>query len=167
MKNSYLKICLTITALLGGTSGVFAHHLPACPSSGYKHNCFGTYIFIDGSKYVGEFKDGKFNGKGTATYISGNKYVGEWKDGKRHGQGISYIWDGQIWEGIWKDDRFQYAQKTPYSNQPSILHPYQRSVLHTAFNKLSKNQRKQLQLNLKDLGFYKSSIDGLYGKGME
>ena len=34
-----------------------------------------------------------------------------------------------------------------------------------AFNKLSKEQRKQLQSNLKDLGFYKSSIDGLYGKG--
>ena len=39
------------------------------------------------------------------------------------------------------------------------------SVLRTAFIKLSKENRKQLQTNLKDLGFYKSSIDGLYGKG--
>ena len=39
------------------------------------------------------------------------------------------------------------------------------SQLKTAFKKLSKENRKQLQSNLKDLGFYKSSIDGLYGKG--
>ena len=37
--------------------------------------------------------------------------------------------------------------------------------MHTAFKKLSKNQRKQIQSNLKSLGFYTSSIDGLYGKG--
>jgi len=60
-------------------------------------------------------------------------------------------------EGIWKDDEFQYAQKTPYSRKPSVL--------RTAFKKLSKENRRQLQSNLKDLGFYKSSIDGLYGKG--
>ena len=37
--------------------------------------------------------------------------------------------------------------------------------LKSAFVKLSKENRKKLQFNLKDLGFYKSSIDGLYGKG--
>ena len=39
------------------------------------------------------------------------------------------------------------------------------SPLRSVFIKLSKNERKQLQSNLKDLGFYKLSIDGLYGKG--
>jgi hypothetical protein len=39
------------------------------------------------------------------------------------------------------------------------------SPIRTAFIKLSKENRKQLQSNLKDLGFYKSSIDGLYGRG--
>ena len=32
------------------------------------------------------------------------------------------------------------------------------------FDKLDKNQRKLIQRNLKELDFYKSSIDGLYGK---
>ena len=27
------------------------------------------------------------NGQGTRTYPNGSKYVGEWKDGERHGQG--------------------------------------------------------------------------------
>ena len=37
--------------------------------------------------------------------------------------------------------------------------------LRNMFNKLSLDQRKQLQSNLKDLGFYNSSIDSLYGSG--
>ena len=43
--------------------------------------------------------------------------------------------------------------------------PFTKSMLQTAFKKLSKDQRIQVQSNLKDSGFYKSSIDGLYGAG--
>jgi len=39
------------------------------------------------------------------------------------------------------------------------------SPLKVAFKKLSQDKRKQVQSNLKDLGYYKSSIDGLYGEG--
>ena len=38
---------------------------PKCKYKTYFHNCTGTYIFADGSKYIGEFKDHKFHGKGT------------------------------------------------------------------------------------------------------
>ena len=41
----------------------------------------------------------------------------------------------------------------------------QPSPLRTTLIKLTKEQRKQLQSNLKDVGLYKSAIDGLYGKG--
>ncbi len=42
-----------------------------------------TYIWSDGRKYVGEFKDDKPNGQGTLTYPDGRKYEVEWelKDG--------------------------------------------------------------------------------------
>ena len=39
------------------------------------------------------------------------------------------------------------------------------SPLKKKFIKLSATKRKQIQTNLKDLGFYNSSIDGLFGKG--
>ena len=39
------------------------------------------------------------------------------------------------------------------------------SILKQTFYKLSKKQRKLVQRNLLDLDYYKSSIDGLYGKG--
>ena len=117
----------------------------------------GTYTFSYRAKYVGQFKDDSFNGQGTYTFSNGDKYVGEYRDGQFNGQGTFYHRNGKIREGIWKNHEFQYARKTPYPRKPSVL--------RTAFKKLSKEQRKQVQSNLKNLGFYKSSIDGLYGKG--
>ena len=46
-----------------------------------KPDGLGILTFTDGWKYVGEWKDGIYNGQGTRTYPWG-KYVGEWKDGK-------------------------------------------------------------------------------------
>ena len=82
MKNLHLKIVLLIAGLLGGSEGVLASNLPDCPSSGYFHNCFGTYIWADnGDEYVGEFRGNQIHGKGTYIWKeSGDKYVGEWKD---------------------------------------------------------------------------------------
>ena len=66
---------------------VDVNKLPDCKSSStYKHNCFGTFTFASGNKYVGEFKNGKYNGQGTYTYA-----------------------DGTIESGIWEDDELLYA----------------------------------------------------------
>ena len=51
------------------------------------------YIWENGTKYLGEWKDGKKHGQGTFTYgkgkWEGDKYDGEWKDGERW-KGTSY-----------------------------------------------------------------------------
>ena len=62
--------------------------LPDCPSSPPFHNCFGTF-----------------------TWASGSKYIGEWKDNKRNGQGTFTFPSGDVKEGVWKDGEFQYAKK--------------------------------------------------------
>jgi hypothetical protein len=134
MKNLSLTFCLGIAALLASVGGGFASDLTPCPSSGYFHNCFGTwtwangdkyvgewkddkqhgpgtFTFAKGDKYVGEYKDGKRNGQFTVTYASGDKYVGEFKDDKRSGQGTYSHAGGTVKEGIWKDGEFQYAKK--------------------------------------------------------
>jgi len=36
----------------------------------------------DGSKYVGEWKDGNFHGQGTMTYSDAKKLVGQFKNGE-------------------------------------------------------------------------------------
>ena len=48
----------------------------------------GTYIYEDGSKYEGTFKDGKIDGNGIFSYNDGDTYDGEWKNGKFNGNGI-------------------------------------------------------------------------------
>ena len=71
-----------------------ASDLCPCPSSGYFHNCFGTWNDGTGYKYVGEWKNNEQHGQGTSTWSAplsnaGEKYVGEWKNHKQNGQGKS------------------------------------------------------------------------------
>lgn len=54
--------------------------------NGKKHGQ-GVLIMKDGSKFVGEFKDGEICGQGTKTYECGMCYTGGWLNGERHGQG--------------------------------------------------------------------------------
>ncbi len=71
-------------------------------------NCLnkkGTFIFSDGSKYVGQWKNGQAHGQGTSTWPDGEKYVGEYRNGLRHGQGTwsdakgnKYV--GRYWNGL-------------------------------------------------------------------
>jgi hypothetical protein len=79
--------------------------LPPCPKDQY-HNCWGTYTWANGEKYVGEFKDGGLGGHGTYTWVNGENYVGEFKRGKRHGEGILTSPDGKREEGIFENDNF-------------------------------------------------------------
>ena len=61
----------------------------------------GTLIYTDGTKYVGEFKENQMNGQGTLTYKDGRKYIGEFRWGEYHGQGALTYVDGRIDNGIW------------------------------------------------------------------
>jgi len=119
MKPLIIKLLAVFALLVGMTSASLA--LPACPSSGYKNNCFGTQAYSSGDKYVGEYKGNKRHGQGTYTYgpkskWAGDKYVGEYKDGKRHGQG-TYTWGpkskwaGDKHVGEYKDGKM-YGQGT-------------------------------------------------------
>ena len=77
-----------LTLLIGLVVSIdaFANsNLPACPSSGQKNNCYGSHTF------------------GPNSDRPGTKYIGEWKDGKRHGQGLSTVPDGSTYEGMFKD----------------------------------------------------------------
>ena len=45
------------------------------------------------------------NGYGTYTYANGSKYVGEWKDGKENGQGTYKFANGKVDKGILKNNK--------------------------------------------------------------
>ena len=68
----------------------------------------GTYIWDDGGeKYIGEFKNGQFNGYGTYTWTNGDKYSGEFKDNLRKGQGVIIWASGAKYSGEWVNERMQ------------------------------------------------------------
>ena len=69
----------------------------------YIRDGLGSFTHPNGTKYVGEWKDGKQEGNGTLTFSDGRKYVGEWKDGERNGQGTWTSPDGTKYVGEWKN----------------------------------------------------------------
>jgi len=125
---------------------VIKSKLPPCRAdqNAYRDNCFGTYIYAEntkwqGDKYIGEFKDGRFNGQGkwihgpkspdagsiyigsfkddefyglgTWIYPNGDKYVGQWKDDMCNGQGTHTWSNGHKYVGQWKND-MQHGEGT-------------------------------------------------------
>lgn len=65
-----------------------------------------AFVFNDGKKYVGGWKDNEQHGVGIMQYPSKSRdveYSGEWHNGKRQGVG-KYTWEcGSVYEGEWKD----------------------------------------------------------------
>ncbi len=51
-------------------------------------NGAGIMVFLNGSRFEGEFKDGEYHGRGTFTFANGSIYKGEYENGRYHGQGI-------------------------------------------------------------------------------
>lgn len=71
-------------------------------------NCkdgFGVYLFADGRKAIGEFKNGQIAGYAICYYPNGDKYIGQWKFQTRNGNGLlTTIEEKQ--EGAWLDGAF-------------------------------------------------------------
>jgi hypothetical protein len=69
------------------------------------NNCqsgLGYYIYKDGSKWVGEFKNGKPDGSGTCFYANGNKYEGLWTNNVPNGYGMMFLDNGEVYGGRWE-----------------------------------------------------------------
>jgi clan AA aspartic protease (TIGR02281 family) len=108
------KLCIVVLILslasitigLSPNTAAAQSSLPPCQS--YPNTdwtgCIGTYTHPEGRKYVGEFKDGKSNGRGTMAWPDGRKYVGEWRNGNRNGPGTMTWPDGAKYVGDWRDD---------------------------------------------------------------
>jgi antitoxin component YwqK of YwqJK toxin-antitoxin module len=119
---SFVFIAFVAFGLLGTPSTAFAQALPPCPEDQNLryHNCFGTYTFANGRKYVGEWKNGLYDGQGTYTSANGDKYVGEYKDGRFHGQGTYTFASGSKYVGEFKDN-LSHGQGTLYAANGAVL----------------------------------------------
>eukprot|EP01102_Stenamoeba_stenopodia_P022797 TRINITY_DN9637_c0_g1_i1.p1 TRINITY_DN9637_c0_g1~~TRINITY_DN9637_c0_g1_i1.p1 ORF type:complete len:836 (-),score=143.68 TRINITY_DN9637_c0_g1_i1:1086-3593(-) len=62
-----------------------------------------TKVWPDGSRYIGDWFQGKRQGTGSQSYANGSSYEGEWKDDMRQGWGVlrhSFL----RYEGTWLND---------------------------------------------------------------
>jgi hypothetical protein len=76
----------------------------------HKKHGYGTSNWGNTWKYEGEHKYGLFSGVGTLTNAHG-KFVGEFKNGKKNGRGIETKLDGRRFEGFWVNDDFIRKEK--------------------------------------------------------
>lgn len=68
---------------------------------------YGTYYFVTGDYYAGDFKDDYRQGTGTAYYANGDIYIGDWVDDAMCGEGIYYYGGmntGEYYDGQWNDN---------------------------------------------------------------
>ena len=72
--------------------------------SNNKKNGVGTYITINGNKYVGEWKDDIMEGQGILIDQDG-KYEGKFLNGLMHGNGILTLKNGRVYKGQFKDNK--------------------------------------------------------------
>jgi hypothetical protein len=63
----------------------------------------GILTFPNGSKYVGEFKNGAPDGQSIFTGEDGTKYIGEFKNGRPDGQGDLIFSNGSEYIGKFKN----------------------------------------------------------------
>lgn len=81
--------------------------------------------YRQGSEYRGQKWRGMRHGQGTFLYLDGGKYEGEWAFNKMEGHGSLYYQSGKLaYEGEWMDDQFS-GKGVLYNECPEQLQePY-------------------------------------------
>ena len=76
------------------------YNLKPCPEglSIWRHDCWGTVVFGNGDRYVGEFKNDHINGVGNYVFYNNEMYSGSFSEGKFNGRGFIYSSDGSVKE---------------------------------------------------------------------
>ena len=65
----------------------------------------GVYLWTDGRRYEGGFRDGVSHGLGILTYPGGARYEGAFVGGNPHGYGVLADRGAVVYEGQWVDGR--------------------------------------------------------------
>jgi hypothetical protein len=81
----------------------------------------GTMAYPDGSRYDGEFYDGKPQGQGHFQYANNSRYSGSFHAGLSHGIGTLFRPDGTELTGRWDNGEFAGAEVTLSPGQTGCL----------------------------------------------
>ena len=112
------------------------------------NDCHGIKVLSNGDKYVGSFKDNKYNGKGTYTSASGEVYIGSFKRGQRHGYGTYSYNDGSVYVGDFVDGKPHGKGNYSWKNGDTFEGEYKWG-LRNGFGVFTKNSRFLSLIGLK------------------
>ena len=74
-------------------------------SPSWEKEIFGIQLNPNGSKYVGLFKNGMYDGRGRIIFSKGDYFEGEFKNNKANGFGKYVNINGEIYIGNWLNDK--------------------------------------------------------------
>lgn len=74
--------------------------------SGDCNNGYGVYIFKQGDRYEGTFRNGTPEGHGLVRYQNGDRYEGEMSGGAFSGYGTFYQHSSAVFEGRWEAGKY-------------------------------------------------------------
>jgi len=77
-------------------------HIKKDCTNAYCHNELGVFNYGDGTRYIGEFKDGIPYGLGRCEFSNGDLYEGEWKKHAPDGKGVLTFASGRKHAAIWE-----------------------------------------------------------------
>ncbi len=83
----------------------------------------GTYVWLDGQRYKGEWRNDQPDGEGEWSSPKGDVYTGGFRAGKRMGQGRMVYAEKTEYNGAWQDDRpsgqgvFKFSNGDVYQGQ--------------------------------------------------
>lgn len=67
---------------------------------------YGEYLWADGQKFYGEWKNDKRTGLGVYFYTPSNRYEGQHLESAFHGNGVYYFESGNVYKGEFTDSKF-------------------------------------------------------------
>ncbi|MFQ5446977.1 MAG: caspase family protein [Saprospiraceae bacterium] len=113
-------VCLPNISTLAATPPTSFFPVPFVDETGCtKGNCFngyGTYVYANGSRYIGYFSNGDAHGEGILYFSNGNKYLGDWQHNFREGQGKFIFVEGHEYTGGFHRNQFQGKGLMKYAN---------------------------------------------------
>ncbi len=111
-------------------SSVYNNTAPVHPSSSeglrdcnatYCKNGKGSLTYDDGSKYIGDFKDGEALGYGICLYANGDRYEGFWRNDCPNGKGLLIDHNGKRIMAIWENGTTQKIEEEEVVVNPDNL----------------------------------------------
>lgn len=100
MKSIILSIIVVLSVCL---LPVYSFGLEGKCIEGDCANGHGIYVYQEGEKYVGEWKDNKYHGQGTLIETDGRRFEGEWREGEKV-KGVQIYSDGGKWVGGFNEE---------------------------------------------------------------